>query len=317
MSSPAPASPGSAAASPQTLGFIGVGVMGHPMARHLMAQGHRVRAYDPSPAAMDAIVAAGAERAASVAELVDAVSIVFTSLPTPAVFSQVALGPGGVRDGRAVRIMVDLSTVGSRAMRAAAAGLAERGIAMVDAPVSGGAAGAQKATLAVMAAGDPQAVDQVLGLLQVFGKVFRVGPEAGQAQLLKLLNNMLSSTAFAITSEAFVAGVKGGLDPAVMMAAINAGSGRSGASQDKFMKQVMPRSFDFGFPVASVCKDIGLAVEECEALGVPMWVGNSVRQLWNFAGRQHGMQRDMTELVKSVEDWAGLDPDAARPAGSA
>ena len=89
-----------------------------------------------------------------------------------------------------------------------------------------------------------------------------------------------------------------------MMAAINAGSGRSGASQDKFMKQVLPRSFDFGFPVASVCKDIGLAVEECEALGVPMWVGNTVRQLWNAAGRQDGMQRDMTELVKSIEDWA-------------
>lgn len=302
----------------QTLGFIGVGVMGHPMARHLMARGHRVLAYDTSEPALAAIAGAGAVRAASVAEVVDTAPIVFTSLPTPAVFSQVALGAGGVRDGRAVRIMVDLSTVGSRAMRAAAAGLAERGIALVDAPVSGGAAGAQKATLAVMVAGDPAAVEQVIALLEVFGKVFRVGPEAGQAQLLKLLNNMLSSTAFAITSEAFVAGVKGGLDPTVMMAAINAGSGRSGASQDKFMKQVMPRSFDFGFPVGSVCKDIGLAVEECEALGVPMWVGNAVRQLWNFAGHQHGMQRDMTELVTSVEEWAGLEqgPSAGAPKAS-
>ena len=90
----------------------------------------------------------------------------------------------------------------------------------------------------------------------------------------------------------------------MMMAAINAGSGRSGASQDKFMKQVLPGTFDFGFPVASVCKDIGLAIEECEALGVPMWVGNTVRQLWNFAGRQDGMQRDLTELVKSIESWS-------------
>ena len=122
---------------------------------------------------------------------------------------------------------------------------------------------------------------------------------------------MLSSTAFAITSEAFVAGVRGGLDPQVMMAAINAGSGRSGASQDKFMKQVLPRSFDFGFPVGSVCKDIGLAVEECEALGVPMFVGNTVRQLWHFAGRQDGMQRDMTELVRSIEQWAEGGPPKA------
>ena len=192
--------------------------------------------------------------------------------------------------------------------RQVAAGLLAKGIDLIDAPVSGGAAGAKQATLAVMVAGRPEAVAKVRGLLETFGKLFMVGPAPGQAQLLKLLNNMLSSTAFAITSEAFVAGVRGGLDPQVMMAAINAGSGRSGASQDKFMKQVLPRSFDFGFPIASVCKDIGLAVEECEALGVPMWVGNTARQLWNLAGKQDGMQRDMTELVTSIERWSGAQP---------
>ncbi len=170
--------------------------------------------------------------------------------------------------------------------------------------MSGGAAGAKNAALAVMVAGKEGAVAQARPLLQLFGKLFDVGPAAGQAQLLKLLNNMLSSTAFAITSEAFVAGVKGGLDPKVMMTAINAGSGRSGASMDKFMKQVLPGTFDFGFPVSSVCKDIGLAIEECEALGLPMFVGNASRMMWNFAGAQNGMQRDMTELVKSVEGWA-------------
>lgn len=96
-----------------------------------------------------------------------------------------------------------------------------------------------------------------------------------------------------------------------MLAAINAGSGQSAASRDKFVKQVLPRSFDFGFPIASVCKDIGLAVDECQALGVPMWVGNQVRQLWDFAGRQEGMQRDMTELVRIVENWTEGDAGAA------
>jgi len=298
----------------RTIGFIGVGVMGHPIARHLIAKGHTVLAYDRSEQAVAAIVAAGGRGAASLAEVVDTAQIVFTSLPSPAIFTEVALGAGGVKDGKAVKVMVDLSTVGSRATRQAAAGLLERGIDLVDAPVSGGAAGAQKGTLAVMVAGRPEAVAQVRELLEAFGKLFMVGPQAGQAQLLKLLNNMLSSTAFAITSEAFVAGVRGGLDPEVMMAAINAGSGRSGASQDKFMKQVLPRSFDFGFPIGSVCKDIGLAVEECEALGVPMWVGNTVRQLWNFVGRQDGMQRDMTELVTSIEEWAA--PGEAAPPSS-
>lgn len=299
-------------AEKRTIGFIGVGVMGNPIAKHLIARGHELVVYDRSEAAVAALVSEGAKGASSIADVVNRATVVFTSLPSPAVFTEVALGEGGVKDGKAVKVMVDLSTVGSRATKHAAAGLLAKGIDLVDAPVSGGAAGAQKGTLAVMVAGRAEAVAQVRDLLETFGKLFMVGPAPGQAQLLKLLNNMLSSTAFAITSEAFVAGVKGGLDPEIMMAAINAGSGRSGASQDKFMKQVLPRSFDFGFPVASVCKDIGLAVEECEALGVPMWVGNTVRQLWNFAGRQDGMQRDMTELVTSIEHWAKAgDPPKA------
>ena len=290
------------------LGFIGVGVMGRPMAGHLLAKGHEVIVFDTNPAAVAAMTAAGARGAGSIAEVVDQARVVFTSLPSPAVFTEVAVGEGGVKDGKAVKIMVDLSTVGSRATRQAAEILRSRKIDLIDAPVSGGAAGAKQASLAVMVAGRPEAVAEVQELLQIFGKLFMVGPQAGQAQLLKLLNNMLSSTAFAITSEAFVAGVKGGLDPQVMMAAINAGSGRSGASQDKFMKQVLPRTFDFGFPISSVCKDIGLAIEECEALGVPMWVGNTARQLWNLAGKQDGMQRDMTELVTSIEQWAAGQP---------
>jgi 2-hydroxy-3-oxopropionate reductase len=287
-----------------TIGFVGVGVMGSPMSKRLLAKGHEVVVYDRSATAQRAAVDAGAIGASSAVDVADRAGVVFTSLPNPAAFTDVMVGNGGLQNGKAVKIVVDLSTVGSRATKHAAAGLLARGVDLIDAPVSGGAAGAEAGTLAVMVAGRAAAVEQVKDLLAVFGKLFMVGSEPGQAQLLKLLNNMLSSTAFAITSEAFVAGVKGGLDPQVMMAAINAGSGRSGASQDKFMKQVLPGTFDFGFPVAGVCKDIGLAIEECEALGVPMWIGNTVRQLWNFAGRQDGMQRDMTELVRSVESWS-------------
>ncbi len=288
----------------KVIGFVGVGVMGNPISKHLIALGHDVLVYDKSEAAVKAMVEAGARAGKDLQDVVNQAPIVFTSLPTPAVFTQVLTGPGGIHEGKAVKVVVDLSTVGSRATSHAGRVLLERGIDLVDAPVSGGAAGARAATLAIMVAGRAAAVAQVKELLESFGKLFMVGEQPGQAQLLKLLNNMLSSTAFAITSEAFVAGVRGGLDPQVMMSAINAGSGRSGASQDKFMKQVLPGSFDFGFPVGSVCKDIGLAIEECEALGVPMWVGNTVRQVWNFAGRQDGMQRDMTELVRSIEGWA-------------
>ena len=288
-------------------GFVGVGTMGRPMARRLIEAGHKVIVYDRDEAALAELEAAGAQVAASVREVADSARIVFTSLPTPAIFKQVALGEGGLIDGSAIKVLVDLSTVGSRIEKEVAEGLLVKGIETVDAPVSGGAAGAKKGTLAIMAAGNPFALEEVRGLFDVLGKVFVVGDKAGQGQLLKLLNNMLSSTAFAITSEAFVAGMRGGLDPEVMMSVINAGSGKNGATLDKFPKHVLPGTFDFGFPVGSVCKDIGLAVDECQALGVPMWVGSVARQMWNYAAMQDGAARDMTELVKYVERWSSVD----------
>ncbi|WP_213941802.1 NAD(P)-dependent oxidoreductase [Pseudomonas sp. dw_612] len=287
------------------LGFIGVGVMGRPMARRLIEQGHSLVIFDTDAQALDELSALGARVAQSVLEVANSAEIIFTSLPNPAIFKAVVLGAKGIVEGSAVRILVDLSTVGSRAEQEVAAGLLARGIETVDAPVSGGAAGAQKGTLAMMVAGKPEAIAEVRELFDVFGKVFVVGEQAGQGQLLKLLNNMLSTTAFAITAEAFVAGVKGGLDPEVMMSVINAGSGKNGATLDKFPKHVLPRTFDFGFPIGSVCKDIGLAVDECQALGVPMWVGSSLRQMWNVAALHDGGKRDLTELVLDIEAWAG------------
>jgi len=286
------------------LGFIGVGVMGRPMARRLLQQGHSLMIYDKEPGALEELAALGARVAHSVREVADHAVVMFTSLPNPVVFKAVTIGTDGIIEGRAVKILVDLSTVGSRATREVAERLANKGIATVDAPVSGGAGGAEKGTLAMMVAGNPEAIAQVRALFDVFGKVFIVGEQPGQGQLLKLLNNMLSTTAFAITSEAFVAGIKGGLDPEVMMSVINAGSGKNGATLDKFPKHVLPGTYDFGFPMSSVCKDIGLAIEECQALGVPMWLGSAARQLWNVAAQPDGGQRDLTELVRSVEGWS-------------
>jgi len=289
------------------IGFIGVGVMGGPMARRLLEAGHSLVVFDRSDAATSALAEKGATVAKSIREVVDSASVVFTSLPSPAILTEVALGKGGIAEGTAVKVVVDLSTVGSQTEKAVAAGLLQHDIQTVDAPVSGGAAGASKGTLTIMVAGHAEAVAQVTPLLECFGKIFPVGDEAGQAQLLKLLNNMLSSTAFAITSEAYVAGVRGGLDPEIMMSVFNAGSGKNGATMDKFPKFVLPGTFNFGFPISSVCKDIGLAVDECQALGLPMWVGTTVRTLWNMAAMADGKKRDMTELVKYVGHWSSDD----------
>lgn len=291
-----------------TLGFVGVGVMGRPMARRLLEAGYGLVVYDLNTEAVVELVALGARAAASAAGVADETIIVFTSMPTVAVFRQVV--GGGVAEGRAVRIVVDLSTVGTSATQEVAAVLKARGIELVDAPISGGAAGARAGTLAVMVSGKAEAVAEVMPLFQVFGKPFVVGAEPGQAQLMKLLNNMLSSTAFAVTAEAYVAGMRGGLDPEVMMSVFNAGSGRNNATSDKFPKYVLGRGFDFGFPISSVCKDIGLAVDECQKLGVPMWLGGQSRQLWQSAYLQNGATLDMTALVRFVEQWS------SQPAGA-
>ncbi|WP_345252505.1 NAD(P)-dependent oxidoreductase, partial [Pigmentiphaga soli] len=282
------------------LGFVGVGVMGRPMARRLIEAGYDLTVFDVNPQAVAELTAIGAQGAASAKGVADVASIVFTSMPTVAVFKAVLAGAGNIVDGTAVKLVVDLSTVGSAATAEVAAALQNKGIDMVDAPISGGAAGAKAGTLAIMLAGKSEALERLAPMFQVLGKTFVVGDKPGQGQLMKLLNNMLSSTAFAVTAEAYVAGIRGGLAPETMMNVFNAGSGRNNATSDKFPKYVLPGTFDFGFPISSVCKDIGLAVEEIRALGVPNWVGAQSRQLWDSAYRQDGAAKDMTSMVQFI-----------------
>jgi 2-hydroxy-3-oxopropionate reductase len=276
------------------------------MARRLLERGWRLIVHDTNPAAVKALTRLGARAAKSPREVADQAQTVFVSLPSPQILRAVALGDNGVINGRAVKTLVDLSTTGSVVEKEIAKALAKRGIETVDAPISGGASGATKGTLAVMVAGSPRAVSGVRAALDVFGKVFVVGRQPGQGQMMKLLNNLLSTTAVALTSEAMVAGVKAGLDPDLMLDVINAGSGRNTATMEKFPRSVLPRTFDFGFPIAGACKDIGLAIDECQALGLPMLVGSAARQLWQFAYAQGGGKRDMTALITYIEPWAGV-----------
>ena len=293
------------AKSQEKIGFIGVGVMGGPMAERLIRAGHALIVHDVNPEAVQRLVSIGAKPARSAKDVADRASTVFVSLPTPQVVREVALGAQGVVRGKQVRIFVDLSTTGTAVEKEIAIELARRDIAPIDAPISGGATGAKAGTLAVMVAGDRATIEQLRPLFEVFGKVFVAGNRPGQAQMLKLLNNLLSLTALAMSCEAMVAGVKAGLDPDLMIAAINAGSGRNTATADKIPRAILTRSFDFGFPISGALKDVALAVDECQALGVPMWVGNAARQLWQYAYAQGETKRDMTVLITYLEKLAG------------
>ena len=285
------------------LGFIGVGKMGAPMAGRLLDAGHTLMVFDAHEAAMRPLLQRGARKAQSAGAVAAEVETVLVSLPTPDIVKQVALGlPGGK-----LRNFVDLSTTGPRVAREIAAALAPKGIAGIDSPVSGGVSGAEKGTLAVMLACPADRRATLEPVLQVFGKVFYLGERPGLGQTMKLCNNLLSATAMAISCEAVVMGVKAGLDPRVMIDVINAGSGRNSATQDKFPKSILPRTFDFGFTNALMHKDVKLCVEEAEAMGVPMWVGSAVRQLWAYTSSRMGPETDFTTIVKSLEEWAGVE----------
>lgn len=289
------------------LGFVGVGNMGGPMASHLVDAGHHLTIYDIRDEAMAPLAARGARQARSSREVADQADIVLFSLPEPSDVHGEALGRDGVSAGSRAKILIDLSTTGPRTTAVVMSGLAEKGIALVDAPVSGGVAGARKGTLAVMASGPRDLVSRVEPLLAKFGKVFFVGARPGMGQAMKLCNNILSATSMAVTAEAMVMGVKAGLDPKLMIEIINSGTGRNTASETKFPNEILPRRFAQGFATGLMYKDVRLCLEEAEALQVPMWVGGAVKMLWQLANSERGAQSDFTEIVKVIEDWAGVE----------
>ena len=286
----------------EKIAFIGVGRMGGSMAARLIAAGHELTIYDPVASATAPLAALGAKVAGSAADAASSSTVAMASVPGPADAREAARA---VADSPTLKIFVDLSTSGPAAAQAIAALLGPRGIAAVDAPVSGGVKGAAAGKLTLMASGPAQALERVRPLLEVLGKVYVLGEKPGLGQTVKLANNLMSAASLAIAAEALAMGVKAGVDPAAMLEVLNASSGRNSATQDKIPKHVLNRQFDFGFANALSFKDVRLCLEEAEALGVPMVVGAAVRQMLSITHQSQGAGADCTELVKVVENWAG------------
>jgi len=296
----------------QIFGFIGCGKMGKPMAQRLLNAGRKVVVCDRDQQAVADLVAAGAQAAATPAEVGRSAQTVYLSLPTPAIVQAVVLGDGGLAAGGATRLVVDFSTIGPRVAGEVGAKLGERGIEYLDAPVSGGTAGARDGKLAIMVAGRRAAFDDARADLELFGKLFHVGERPGQAQIMKLANNLLNVAAIALTSEAMVMGAKAGLDATQMLEIINASTGRNSATQDKFPRAVLPGTFDYGFSTGLSYKDVGLCVDEAEAMGVPMVVGAAVRQMLAITNAAYGPDSDFTSVCRVVEGWARTEVRAKR-----
>lgn len=293
--------------SDTVIGFVGIGRMGGLMGPRLMTAGHKICAFDTNTAALEDLKSQGAVLASSAQDVADCAETIFISLPTPDIVHTVALGEKGLSSGSRVKTVIDLSTTGPGMATRVSAGLSKKGIVWMDAPVSGGLAGARDGKLAVMVSGPRSSFDALESILAIFGKLFFVGEKAGLAQVAKLANNLLAASAMVISSEAMVMGVKAGIDPKVLLDIINAGSGRNSATQDKFPRSVLTRTFDFGFATGLSYKDVRLCIDEAEAMGVPMVAGAAVRQMLAVTNAKFGPNSDFTSITRVVEEWANVE----------
>jgi 3-hydroxyisobutyrate dehydrogenase-like beta-hydroxyacid dehydrogenase len=292
------------------LGFVGVGTMAAPMVSHVLDRGWRAHLADPDPAATgpfrdrrDVTVHA------NVAALAPHAPTVLISVPGPealqAVVAELVAAPG------AVRTVISTTTGGPTAIRTAAARLAAVGVALVDAPVSGGAAGAARRTLTVLVSGAPDAVAACGPIFDAFaGQVVPIGPEPGQAQVVKLANNLLSLGALAVTAEVTALTSAAGIPLPVAIEAINAGSGRNSATAVKFPAHVLTGRFDFGFPVRGALKDVMLYTELAAELGCPAPLAEAVVTAWGDAVARGLGDEDCTRIATMYEELTRRARDA-------
>ena len=290
----------------ERVAFIGLGRMGAPMAERL-ATAYRVTGYDAGgPRHVSGVVAAPSAAAA----VADA-SVVVLMLPDSDAVEQV-MGERGVLDALVPgAVVLDMGSSEPERTRALARRVTGRGAHLVDAPVSGGVRGAREGTLTIMAGGDDAPCARVLPLLEALGsRVRRVGPP-GAGHALKSINNLLSGTHLLVTSEAMLAGAEFGLDPAVMLEAINGSSGRSGSTERKWPDHVLDRSFDSGFALRLMLKDMRIATRLAASAGRAAPLGEEAVRHWERAAEALPADADHTEIVRWLEQQPGAAPAPA------
>lgn len=282
-----------------TLGFIGLGNMGGPMAHNLAAAGNEVVCFDA--AGTQTLAPPGAPSAASAVEVAERASIVFLCLPDGPTVMKVAQAMIDA-PGRTVEVVVDNTTAGIADARAAHALFSEAGIRYADAPVSGGTAGAKAGTLAMMVAAPNDLFATLEPYIRPMAKNARqVGTEPGQGMAMKLLNNFLSATAMTATSEAMSFGVSQGLDMMTMLETLNVSTGRNTATEDKFPKRIANGAFDSGFATKLMAKDLRLYDDSVSDAGTPRRIGGLLREIWDGMEDAHP-DSDFTEIYKHVRD---------------
>lgn len=282
--------------------------MGVHIAGRLLEHGYSLALYDIRNEALEPFREhKEAKIVSSPAEVAEFADTVLVSLPHPVATKEVVLGEKGLCSSQGFKTYIDLSTTGPKVAVEISSKLADCGVTALDAPVSGGVPGAQAGTLSIMVSGSEEIYTAHLSVLKVIGsKIFYVGPQVGQAQMMKLVNNYLSAVALTASSEAMVLGVKAGLNPQIMLDVLNVSTGRNSATMDKFPNSILNRKFDYGFKTGLMYKDIALCMKEADRLGVTMWIGNNIKELWKLTQEQLGQESDQTEIVRVFENWTDV-----------
>ncbi|MGE8367851.1 MULTISPECIES: NAD(P)-dependent oxidoreductase [Cupriavidus] len=287
-------------------GFLGLGNMGAAMAMRLIHPGCRLHVYDPDPAAVSRLVDAGAVAHASPRSVADAAAIVMACLPSQAVCEAAIFGQEGMAAGIALHTYVEMSTIGPTAVSSIAQRLQRQHIATVDAPVSGGPSAARAGTLSIMVAGANHAIARAMSSLERIAKtIHNLGDQPGQAQAMKLVNNIMLAANMAVASEALAVGAKAGLNADAMAEVIRSSTGQSAAA-DILARFALCGSFDFGAHMSILAKDVDLAITEARNLGVPARVLEQAGGVWQTAMEEGRSQDDFTSIIKSVEERANV-----------
>lgn len=289
---------GVAIVPPAAIAFIGLGTMGAPMAGHLAAKGYEVRGWDVAETAR---AASPVPLAASARAAVAGAAAIITMLPDGKAV-HAALAGETLAEAAPGTLVIDMSSSDPLGTRALGAELAARGIAMLDAPVSGGVKKARDATLAIMAGGEAEDVARAMPLLQAMGAaVFRCGA-LGAGHAMKALNNYVSSAGLVAAVEALAIGQRFGLDPETMVDVLNASTGRNNTTEHKLKQQVIPKSFAAGFAIGLMAKDVGAAATLARGVGLDAPLAQAMAERWAKAAARLGPGADHTAIAKLLED---------------
>lgn len=291
----------------EQIGFIGLGNMGIPMAGRLIDGGYSLVVNDLRPAVARPLLARGATWAASPAEVAAAAQTVITILPTSREVREVLLGTKGLLDAlRPGSLVLEMTSADPSVTRELAREVASRGSALIDAPVSGGVRGAVEGTLAIMVGGDPALLERARPVLARMGKnIFHAGP-VGAGHAIKLVNNMCSGGILALTIEAVAVAARAGVDPTRAVEILQASSGRSNASDNKFPRFILNGAFDAGFAIRLMMKDLDGYGRLAQEAGVPSPVARAAAEVYRVAMARGMAEQDHTAIARIIEEWAGV-----------